>query len=103
LSHRRSRPLSRNGIGGTSDAGVSNERTDRVYHTYVFENGDKLYAQVNSVLHRSPAGNTYLGIGPITGGTGKLSDLRGVVRVSGIIKPGQQIDSQTQIEYSVGK
>jgi hypothetical protein len=90
---------------GTSDRSrsVGSEGSDRLYHTYIFENGDKLHAQVTYVLHQTPAGNTLLGIGPITGGTGKLSDLRGVVRVSGIIKPGQQIDSQTQIDYSVGK
>ena len=55
------------------------------YTTYAMENGDKLYAHGNFVTHGVPTASgkktlsTHAAL-TITGGTGKLSGIRGVVR-----------------------
>ena len=74
---------------------ISNSGTGNFYGTYVLENGDKFFTRSSLVAHKAGAGLSSITVGRITGGTGKFADLRGVVRVTAIIKPGQQIESQT--------
>jgi hypothetical protein len=75
-----------------------------VYGIYVLENGDKFFAKILQV-NQSNAGKVMAtGIGPITGGTGKLADMHGVVHfvVNFDVKSGFN-EGQTDIDYSIGK
>jgi hypothetical protein len=75
------------------------------YTTYVFENGDKVFARTATVVQSTGAGKaTTVSVGPITGGTGKLAGIRGMIRSTGMAEPQAGInENQTEIEYSLAK
>jgi hypothetical protein len=86
---------------GASDY-TNNNGPAVVYHTYVAENGDKLFAQSATVVVQGSEEGNFIGttVGPITGGTGKLAGIRGLMRLSLAANPvtGEN-ETQAEIEY----
>jgi hypothetical protein len=74
------------------------------YGIYVLENGDKFFVRSALVSQSTGAGKlSNLTAGAITGGTGKLAGIHGIVRTSGTAEPKAGInETQTDIEYSIG-
>ena len=75
------------------------------YSVYVLENGDKFFTRSTVLAHSAGSGKlTNVTVGYITGGTGKLTGIQGIIRTSGSADPKAGMnDTQTDIEYSVGK
>jgi hypothetical protein len=75
-----------------------------LYGVYVMENGDKFFAR-NAVVIQTASGKfTTTQVGHITGGTGKLSGMQGIVRASVNFDPKTGFsEGQTDIEYSIAK
>jgi hypothetical protein len=75
------------------------------YTTYVFENGDKIFARTITVVQSTGPGKaSTVSVGPITGGTGKLAGIQGTVRSTGTAEPAAGInDNRTEIEYAMVK
>ena len=75
------------------------------YSVYVFENGDKFFTRVTVLAHSVGSGQfTNMSVGYITGGTGKLAGIEGIIRSSGSSNPKSGFNEvQTDIEYSIGK
>jgi hypothetical protein len=71
---------------------------------WVMENGDKLFARTSNVVQSSGGKLTSTNVGHITGGSGKLAAIQGIVRASANfdLKTGFD-ETQTDIEYSIGK
>ena len=70
------------------------------------ENGDKFFVRNVNVIQPATAGKlTGTGVGHITGGTGKLATIQGIVRQLTTFDPiaGALGDSQIDIDYSMGK
>ncbi len=76
-----------------------------IYATYVLENGDKFFVRASLVSQSTGGGKlSNLTSGTITGGTGKLAGIRGIVRTSGTAEPKAGInETQTDIDYSIEK
>ena len=74
------------------------------YGIYVLENGDKFFVRSALVSQSTGGGKlSNLTAGPITGGTGKLAGIHGIVRTSGTAEPKAGVnETQTDIEYSIG-
>jgi hypothetical protein len=78
---------------------------DPLYLVYVMENGDKFFSRTAGVVQSSSSGKlTATQAGTITGGTGRFAAIQGTVRVNANfdLKTGFN-ESQTEIEYSIGK
>ena len=76
------------------------------YYLFVMENGDKFFVRNVNVIQPATAGKlTGTGVGHITGGTGKLGTIQGIVRQLTTFDPiaGALGDSQIDIDYSMGK
>ena len=89
---------------GISDY-TNGDGTSTVYSVYVLENGDKLFTR-GTVLARNagPGKIATVTINYITGGTGKLAGIQGIIRSSGSSNPKSGFNEiQTDIEYSIGK
>ena len=74
-------------------------------YVYVLESGDKFFARQNSVAQNSVLGksNGTL-VGSRTGGTGKFTGIRGVVRQVVTFDPKAGFNqSQWDIEYQIEK
>jgi hypothetical protein len=77
---------------------------DPLYLVFVMENGDKFFARTEGVVQNASGRRTATQGGPITGGTGKFAAIQGIVRSVAIIDPQVGFnESQTDIEYSIGK
>jgi hypothetical protein len=90
-------------IRGTTElSGGSGSST--VYGIYVLASGDKFFAKILQVNQNNDGKVTATGIGPITGGTGKLAEMHGVVSfvVNFDVKSGFN-EGQTDIDYTMGK
>jgi hypothetical protein len=77
------------------------------YFVFGVENGDKFFARYTSVVQSASGKITATTAGHITGGTGRLAGIHGVIRQvtnidprPGAASPG---DSQYEIEYSIDK
>jgi hypothetical protein len=58
------------------------------HNVFVLENGDKFYARTTTLAQSPGSGKlTTAGAGPITGGTGKLAGIQGMIRTSGTAEP----------------
>jgi len=80
--------------------------TTSSYYLFVMENGDKFFVRNVNVIHPAAAGKLVAtGVGHITGGTGKLGTIQGIVRQLTTFDPvaGVPGDSQIDIDYSMGK
>jgi hypothetical protein len=89
---------------GISDY-VDNNGIATTYNVYVLENGDKFFTR-GTVLARSagPGKLSNMTIAYITGGTGKLAGIQGIVRTTGTAEPKAGVnETQVEIEYSIGK
>jgi hypothetical protein len=75
-----------------------------VYIVIATENGDRLFARVTGVTSKTSARLAATQVGFITGGTGKLAGMQGVVRISADFdyKTGFN-ETQFDIDYSIGK
>jgi len=71
------------------------------YYVHIMENGDKFFARATSVAQNIGSGKfTITAVGPITGGTGKLTGLQGTVRAKGTVEPSTGFnETQFEIEY----
>jgi hypothetical protein len=88
------------GMTEVTDGGGSST----VYGIYVLANGDKFFAKMLQVNQNNAGKVMATGIGPITGGTGKLADMHGVVHftVNFDVKSGFN-EGQADIDYTIGK
>lgn len=75
-----------------------------VYIVIAMENGDRLFARVTGVTSKTSERLAATQVGFITGGTGKLAGMQGVVRISANFdyKTGFA-ETQFDIDYSIGK
>jgi hypothetical protein len=89
---------------GISDY-IDNNGTATTYGVYVLENGDKFFARSTVLAHSAGSGKlSNVTVGYITGGTGKLAGIQGIIRTSGSADPKAGMNEiQTDIEYSIGK
>jgi hypothetical protein len=75
------------------------------YGIYTLENGDKFFTHTSIVSHAVELGSvrkgaTNLTSGPIIGGTGKLSSMRGTVRNASVFNPQTgSNESRFDVEY----
>lgn len=91
-------------IRGVSDS-INNTGAAVIYQMYIAENEDKFFVQSSTVeVQAKPDGKlTTTTVGPITGGTGKLSGIRGLLRlvVTADFKTGTN-EAQVELEYWFG-
>jgi hypothetical protein len=75
------------------------------HNVFVLENGDKFYARTTTLAQSPGSGKlTTAGAGPITGGTGKLAGIQGMIRTSGTAEPkAGVVETQYEIEYWFAK
>ena len=75
------------------------------YTVFVLESGDKFFARTTTLAQSTGAGKlTTAGAGPITGGSGKLAGIQGIIRTSGTAEPKAGIvETQYEIEYWLEK
>jgi hypothetical protein len=89
---------------GTGEIADGNGSTSG-YFVLLVENGDKFFARTASVVQSASGKITATTVGHITGGTGRLAEIRGVVRQIINIDPrpgGAPGDAEYEIEYSIG-
>jgi hypothetical protein len=89
---------------GLSDH-TNNDGAAIVYHVYIAENGDRFFGQ--SFNAEAPAGQdrklTTTMVGTITGGTGKFSGIRGLLRVWTTADLKEETnEAQIELEYWFG-
>jgi len=85
---------------GTSD--YTNYGEARTYSVYVLENGDKFFTRGTLIAVQAPEESnlTATTVGPITGGTGKLSKINGMARSSTTANPKTGLnETHVEIEY----
>jgi hypothetical protein len=75
---------------------TNGDGTNTGYYTFLMENGDKVFTRYSLVSQRDQPSTL---VGPITGGTGKFSGIRGVIRQ--VATTGS--DAQWDIEYWMEK
>jgi hypothetical protein len=86
---------------GTSDY-TNNNGEAGSYSVYVLENGDKFFTRGTLIAVQSPEESnlTATTVGPITGGTGKLSKINGMARTSTTANPKTGLnETHVDIEY----
>jgi hypothetical protein len=85
---------------GMSDY-IDNNGQALIYNVWILENGDKFFVRTNLVAQSSGDGKlTNMTSGVITGGTGSLARMRGIVRSHGPSEPKAGINAnQTEIDY----
>jgi len=89
---------------GVSDY-IDYNGTATQYNVYILENGDKFFSRTTVLAHSVGSGQfNNMSVGYITGGTGKLAGIQGIIRSSGSSNPKSGFNEvQTDIEYSIGK
>jgi hypothetical protein len=89
---------------GVSDS-INNSGAAVVYQVYIAENGDKFFVQSSTVeVQGEPDGRlTTTTVGTVTGGTGKFTGIRGLLRllVTANFKTGEN-EAQVELEYWFG-
>jgi hypothetical protein len=80
---------------------LSNNGLSVNYGVFVMENGDKIFSMTRTMGHADAAGKrTTVAVGQITGGTGKFSGMRGLVRSTGVSDGAKGFnETQSEIEY----
>ena len=75
------------------------------YTVYVLEHGDKFFSRYSGLSHSTGPGKiASTTAGPITGGTGKLVGIRGMMRSTSVAEPkAGVIETQYDIEYWMDK
>ena len=71
------------------------------YTVYVLENGDKFYSTMHTMGQADSAGKrSTIAVGEIRAGTGKVANIRGMVRAKGVSQGASNYnESETEIEY----
>jgi hypothetical protein len=88
---------------GTGDR-IDGNGDGTVYVVYVMENGDRFYARGHNVVQTTSGKFSSTSVTHITGGTGKLAGIQGIVRgLSNFDYRTNFFESQTDIEYSISK
>jgi hypothetical protein len=84
---------------------VDNNGASHNYSVYVLENGDKFFTKATTMGQANAAGRrTTSSVGEITGGTGKLVGMRGMLRATGASEGKAGInETQAEIEYWFAK
>ena len=87
VRNHRENPSMINGVKMLEETGrgytdiINGNGSTVVYSVYTLENGDKFFARATQVSTGAPDGTiTAIGTGPITGGTGRLEKIHGVVK-----------------------
>jgi hypothetical protein len=82
---------------------TDNNGPGTTYGMYVLENGDKFFTRSALVAQSSGSGKlTASTVGYITGGTGKLSGIQGIVRTVNTADPKAGVnEGQTELEYTI--
>jgi hypothetical protein len=90
-------------IRGLTDVTDGNG-SSTVYAVFALENGDRFFARLTQVNQNISGKISATAVGPITGGTGELAEIHGVVQLSANfdVKSGFN-KGQTDIEFSIGK
>jgi hypothetical protein len=89
---------------GLSDF-TNNTGASIVYHVYIAENGDRFFGQSSNAEAQAGQGSkmTTTMVGTITGGTGKFSGIRGLLRVSTTANLKEETnEAQIELEYWFG-
>jgi hypothetical protein len=75
------------------------------YNVYLLDNGDKMFTRAALVAQSLGTGKiTTTSAGTITGGTGKLAGIQGIIRTTGTAQPTAGVnENQTDIEYWFNK
>ena len=74
------------------------------YPMYMLENGDKFFVRASTMGHNTGGKRNNTSVGTITGGTGKLTGIRGITRSLGTSDPkGGFNETQAEIEYWIEK
>jgi hypothetical protein len=90
---------------GTTDI-IDGNGSGTNYFVFVAENGDKLFVRNAAIALTSSGKITATAVGHITGGTGRMVGIQGVVRQVVNFDPrpgGVPGDGQYEIEYSISK
>jgi hypothetical protein len=75
-----------------------------VYSEYLMENGDKFFDRTALVVETTPEKLNATNVGIITGGTGQLAGMRGIIRMTTTIDANGGVnETRTDIEYSIAK
>jgi len=82
---------------------TDNNGPGTTYGVYVLENGDKFFTRSALVAQSTGSGKlTASTVGYITGGTGKLSGIQGIVRTVNTADPKAGVnEGQTELEYTI--
>jgi hypothetical protein len=86
---------------GISDY-TSNNGEGTTYGVYVLENGDKFFTRGSLIAVQIPGVRnlTAISVGPVTGGTGTLTRIKGMARISAMANPEEgMVETQIDIEY----
>jgi len=89
---------------GLSDY-INSNGASTSYGVYVLENGDMFFTRATTLGQANATGKrTSITVGHITGGTGKLAGMQGMIRATGAgdIKAGRN-ETQAEIEYWFAK
>jgi hypothetical protein len=80
---------------------VDGNGPNTTYNVYVLDNGDKIFTRAALVAQSLGSGKiTTTSAGTITGGTGKMAGIQGVIRTTGTAEPKAGVnENQTDIEY----
>jgi hypothetical protein len=88
---------------GISDY-TDNNGPGTTYGVYVLENGDKFFTRSSLVAQSTGSGKlTASTVGYITGGIGKFTGIKGIVRTVNTADPKAGVNVQTEIEYTIAK
>ena len=89
---------------GLSDY-TDNNGPNNSYGVYVLENGDKIFVRTSTLSQSTGGGKlNFTSVSYITGGTGKLAGIQGMVRSSGAADPKAGFnESQYEIDYWMDK
>jgi hypothetical protein len=84
---------------------VDGNGPNTTYTVYVLENGDKFFTRAALVAQSTGSGKiTTVSAGSITGGTGKLAGIQGIVQTTGKADPKAGFnEGQTDLEYWINK
>ena len=85
---------------GVSDY-IDGNGPNTTYSVYTMDNGDKFFTRTSLIAQSLGAGKiTTSSAGTVTGGTGKLAGIAGIIRTTGTADPKAGVnDSQADIEY----
>jgi hypothetical protein len=88
---------------GTADY-IDGNGTNLIYSTGVMENGDKFFSRGAVIVQNSATKLSATAILYITGGTGKLAQIQGIIRTVANLDPKAGYnEAESTMDYSIGK